>query len=275
MSVPSTPWTYELTILPDGSISRTTTSNPVTFWCSDVTTCINTNAGTQTAIRNLIWTYLNLPTTPWTYELVFNGTTYSWSNAVSGGTFTCADVENCVRTNAWVQDAIRDLIFWDGNTTLCAAITAAWCTVGGWGSSFTFSNVVSFSQSWNGTPVPSTITSSAPITWLHIKWHMGSNDWGWTQAYSGGNVDLYYDAGSNILYGTVVWQYWWISSGYAAGNEYYVWWINSNITFNTGIPNYASTSVNVVELTPNSFRVDFGRHPWTNWVFTWIIQAFN
>lgn len=157
LNIPTIAGDYKMTILNWWAISWSTASG-AGFSCSDGANCINTDVATQTAINNLTKTLLNLPTTAGTYEMSFNGTTYTRTTATWwGGTFTCADVEACIRTNAGTQDAINDLLFGNGNTfcdktedcirtdvtvqdaikdvvfwngnTLCDAITLAWCTI--------------------------------------------------------------------------------------------------------------------------------------------------
>ncbi len=138
------------------------------FWCADVANCINTNLATQTAINNLINSRINFPsgngnyiltitwwvatrtpytpawgdvpnkpTTPWVYELTVDGAWVATRTiATSGGTWTCADTENCIRTNPWVRDAIQDMI--DASlvdvvttATLCSdTIAVAWFVTG-------------------------------------------------------------------------------------------------------------------------------------------------
>ena len=284
--LPKTAGTYELTVDANWNITRTPAVWAWTpFTCTDVTNCINTNTWTQTAISNLVRWLLNLPTAPWTYELVYNGTTYTWTTATwAGASFTCADVENCIRTNAGVQDAIRDLIFGNGNTTLCAAITAAWCA---WSSSFPFSSAksTSFSFSWSWTSNWNTsqvqnITSISPIAWLHIKWHIWANNNDWSSVwYAWGNVDLYYDAATNILYWTATSMYWWVWP-YAAWNEYAVGWVSNAISFSWWsyiFNTYVESSISVTENTPSDFSVNFWAYHywWADWYsFTWIIQVY-
>lgn len=288
------------------------------FGCADVANCINTNTATQTAINNLINARINFPstngnyiltitwgvatrspytpsgsgsnvpnkpTTPWVYELTIDGSGNATRTiATSGGSWSCLDTENCIRNNAWVQDAIKDLIFGNWNTTLCAAITAAWCSGS---SSFPFSSAksTSFNFSWSWTTNWNTnqvqnVTSTSPISWLHIKWHIGANNNDWSSVwYAWWNVDLYYDATTNILYWTATSMYWWVWP-YAAWNEYAVWWVNNAIwftwwsyTFNT----YVESSISVTENTASDFNVNFWayHYGWADWYsFTWIIQVY-
>lgn len=141
--------------------------------CTLVTNCINSNVSTQAAINSLINARINFPstngnyiltitwgvatrtpytpsgsgsnvpnkpTTPWVYELTIDGSgNATWTIATSGGSWSCADTENCIRTNAWVRDAIQDMI--DASltdvvttTTLCSDIISAWCSW--WTSNF-------------------------------------------------------------------------------------------------------------------------------------------
>lgn len=205
--------------------------------CTLVTNCINNNTATQTAINNLINARINFPsgngqyvlniswwvatrtpytpsgsgsnvpnkpTTPWVYELTIDGSgNATWTIATSGGSWSCSDTENCIRTNSWVQDAIKDLIFGNWNTTLCAAITAAWCA---WWSpvapAFRYvdstNNCNWWYPSWSCTINASTFTWTSAISYIEFDIELVANNWAAEPDFT--HFTWYYDYAAWLFY---------------------------------------------------------------------------
>lgn len=209
------------------------------FWCADVANCINTNVATQNAIKTLLafpstaWNYIltiwaggvitrtpytpawgwsnvpNKPTTPWVYELTIDGSGNATRTvATSGGTWTCADTENCIRTNPWVRDAIQDMI--DASTSwmvtsanICSTITSAWCSV--WASSAPEFRFVDSTNNCNaGYPSGSCTTNASVFTWtnpitkVEFDIEIVANNWAAEPDFT--HFTWYYDYASWLFY---------------------------------------------------------------------------